>query len=104
MSVDRLRLVLRVLELLVALATGMLIGRNFLAPSQQTRPSSERTTIAKSESDCYKNFLQGLSKEPQGSEGQDSVSIEVRKIERKAAKIDEALQRAGPPNSLMPGC
>ncbi|WP_279358434.1 hypothetical protein [Methylobacterium indicum] len=104
MSVDRLRIVLKAIELLAALAVGMLIGRNFLAPSHQGRHSTEMTTIAKSESDCYKSFVTGLAKESAWSEGRDSISIESTKIERRVEKIDEALQRAGVSRHGLPGC
>ncbi|MBK3397481.1 MULTISPECIES: hypothetical protein [Methylobacterium] len=104
MSVDRLRIVLKTIELLAALAVGMLIGRNFLAPSHQVRHLPEMNAIAKSDSDCYKKFIEGLAKESQWGEGRDSVSIEVTKIERRVEKIDEALQRAGVSRSGLPGC
>ncbi|WP_125900990.1 hypothetical protein [Methylobacterium indicum] len=104
MNVDRLRVVLKAIELLAVLAVGMLIGRNFLAPSHQGRHSPEMTTIAKSESDCYKKFINGLAKESTWSEGQDSISVESTKIERRVEKIDEALQRAGVSRYGLPGC
>lgn len=104
MSIDRLRIVLKAIELLAALAVGMLIGRNFLAPSHQARHSPEVTTIAKSDSDCYDKFIEGLAKAGQGGEGRDSISIESTKIERRVEKIDEALQRAGVSRRGLPGC